>query len=171
MASSILGGAGSVLNQGQAKKTETQTSSSGSSGSTSETGSTTTTGNEPVGGTPETTTQTAVTQGDAGAATGGSTTPAAKSYSSAPAATQVTAMPDRLRELIVEYRNQDAVRLTSLHEVAPQLAAAREPAGAAPLAAEVVQWTKAAIIADATTALRAQATQTQQSARAFLTLN
>ncbi|MGZ8350701.1 MAG: hypothetical protein ACXWUX_02355 [Allosphingosinicella sp.] len=138
-------------------------------------------GGAPVGGAAEGKSETSVAQSDAGAANGSATdrqpdtsgaavppAPPAQLGSAEP--NQVSAMPDRLRAMIIEFQTESG-GLASLHAVSPQIAGARATTAEAPLAPEVTRWVRAAILADPRAALRAQAGYTPDSARAFLRMN
>lgn len=149
---SALSGVTSSLPWGQSKKTE----------GTSGTGSTPT---QPV------TTETPPTQTTEPTSepmpTEGASDPAAKTYSAPTAANDVSPMPDRLRDLIVQQSSQAAPMSTSLHTLVLR---GPEPSPAAenPLAFDQVQRTRAQIIAQASVSLVAQANHTGDSVRALL---
>ena len=79
-------------------------------------------------------------------------------------------MPDTLRQLIADYGREVEPEPTALHNLSQRLAEAMEPLPETEVTAEQVQRTRAEIVAAASLAFRAQATQTQQSVMALLRL-
>ena len=138
---------------GQAKKTETQPT-------TGTTGTSTATETA----TPSETAPSVDSGASAAPAEGGGGTTA-----SAPStANQVSPMPDSLRTLIAEYGRSDGPAPTALHDLTRRLAEAHETLPEVEETLELVQRTRAEIVAAASMSMRAQATQTQQSVLAIL---
>jgi hypothetical protein len=92
---------------------------------------------------------------------------AAKTYSAPTAANDVSPMPDRLRDLIVQQASQDQPMTTSLHTLVMR-APASESGMENPLAFDLIQRTRAQIIAQASQSIVAQANHTGDSVRALL---
>ena len=100
--------------------------------------------------------------------TQGASDPAqAKTYSAPTAANDVSPMPDRLRDLIVQQARQDLPMSTSLHTLVLR-SPASEPATENPTAFDLIQRTRAQIIAQASQSIVAQANHTGDSVRALL---
>ena len=147
MSTTVTDTTNTILPWGQAKKqdseTQTTTTSSGetstSSTSTSSSGTTT---------------------------TGGATATAGTNYS---ASVQLSPMPERLRELIVQQRNANSPEATSVRLFADEMAAERLKASEIRINDPAdPHKTKQDILASASQAMVAQATHTQESVLALL---
>ena len=90
-----------------------------------------------------------------------------KTYSAPPAANDVSPMPDRLRDLIVEQAKQQSPMATSLHTLVFRAPASESSNGSA-LSLDLVERTRAQIIAQASASMVAQANLTDDSVRALL---
>ena len=90
-----------------------------------------------------------------------------KTYSAPTAANDVSPMPDRLRDLIVDQAKQQGPMATSLHTLVFRTPAS-EPSNGNTLTLDAVERTRAQIIAQASASMIAQANLTDDSVRALL---
>ena len=169
-----LSGVTGNLGWGQTKKTETGT------GGTTTTPTPTPTPTEPAPTPTEpVTTQTAepsVTPSPQPASTPSTSQPTevtsgapivTKTYSAPAAANDVSPMPDRLRDLIVDQAKKEGPLSTSLHTLVFRRMDSA-PSNPDSLAVDLVERTRAQIIAQASASMIAQANLTDDSVRALL---
>ena len=152
----------------------TTTSTTPTTTTTAPTGETSTTSSTEPSSTTSTTTAPATSSEPTAPATSdpmtteGASDPApAKTYSAPVAANDVSPMPDRLRDLIVQQSSEGQPMSTSLHSLVLRTPAS-ESGMENPLAFDLVQRTRAQIIAQASQSMVAQANHTGDSVRALL---
>lgn len=145
--------------ESQTTTTETQESTTSSSSGTSSDTSTT----SPQPTTSETSSSTTSTAAPSGSSTTSNSTPTRSM------AAEISRMPERLRDLIIQQRKMNSPAATALRNFADQIAFDRVAANDVKVAkTALVEKTKQQIVEQASKALVAQANQTRDSVRALL---
>lgn len=145
--------------QSQTTTTESQESTTSSSSGTSSDTSTTST--QPSAS--ETSSSTASTAAPSGSPTTSSSAPTRS------VAAEISRMPERLRDLIIQQRKMNSPAATALRNFADQIAFVRVAANDVKVeGTALVERTKQQIVEQASKALVAQANQTRDSVRALL---